>query len=573
MSRRRPTPPWRTADAARVAGWQWQAWDMLCGTLLPELGGSPAALDLIGVNYYHNCQWELDTGRTLEWHLRDPRRVPLSSLLRRAATRYGKDVLVSETSHVGAGRAEWLADVAGEVSRARAGGVGVAGICLYPIVDRPDWQEADHWHHSGLFDVSHEGPSGAALARRLHRPYARALRRAQRRPHLRHRFSLPPKDFAVSHLIVFSHLRWNFVFQRPQHLLSRLARRCSRRLRRGAGALRRTRRGSSGRRRAPGVEVLRPHTPIDASGFHDDQLSLLEPMVAGWLDEQGIDDYVVLALHADGAAAAAGAQAARRDLRLHGRAVGVQGRAAPDEAARDGADEARRAGPHRRSRPLRVEAHAATATCCACRAPSMPRTTTPTRARADSERDGARRCAAGRPAAAAAGLSSASSTSGSTSTWSPRWPTPTRHWQVVMVGPVVKIDPASLPQRPNLHWLGQQPYELLPQLVAGWVVCLMPFALNESTRFISPTKTLEYMAAGKPVVSTPIHDVLVMFGDAGRDRRRRAGLHRRAAAHALAETPRSRRASAQAAMAGARRRAIPGTRTAETIDRGDRRRR
>ena len=86
-------------------------------------------------------------------------------------------------------------------------------------------------------------------------------------------------------------------------------------------------------------------------------------------------------------------------------------------------------------------------------------------------------------------------------------------WQIVMVGPVVKIDPAALPRRPNLHWLGQQPYALLPQLVAGWDVCLMPFALNESTEFISPTKTLEYMAAGKPVVSTPIHDVKAMFGD------------------------------------------------------------
>ncbi len=86
-------------------------------------------------------------------------------------------------------------------------------------------------------------------------------------------------------------------------------------------------------------------------------------------------------------------------------------------------------------------------------------------------------------------------------------------WQIVMVGPVVKIDPASLPQRPNLHWLGQQSYELLPQIVAGWSVCLMPFAMNDSTRFISPTKTLEYMAAGKPVVSTPVHDVETMFGD------------------------------------------------------------
>ena len=86
-------------------------------------------------------------------------------------------------------------------------------------------------------------------------------------------------------------------------------------------------------------------------------------------------------------------------------------------------------------------------------------------------------------------------------------------WQLVMVGPVVKIDPATLPQRANLHWLGQQPYEVLPQLVAQWDVCLLPFARNESTRFISPTKTLEYMAAEKPIVSTSIQDVKGLYGD------------------------------------------------------------
>jgi len=86
-------------------------------------------------------------------------------------------------------------------------------------------------------------------------------------------------------------------------------------------------------------------------------------------------------------------------------------------------------------------------------------------------------------------------------------------WQFDMVGPVVKIDPAMLPNRPNIRWLGQQPYELLPYLIADWDVCLMPFAMNESTRFISPTKTLEYLAAGKAVVSTPVPDVVGMFGD------------------------------------------------------------
>ena len=86
-------------------------------------------------------------------------------------------------------------------------------------------------------------------------------------------------------------------------------------------------------------------------------------------------------------------------------------------------------------------------------------------------------------------------------------------WQIVMVGPVVKIDEAMLPRRANIHWLGQQSYALLPFLMASWDLCLMPFALNEATRFISPTKTLEYMAAGKPVVSTRVRDVETLYGD------------------------------------------------------------
>lgn len=80
-------------------------------------------------------------------------------------------------------------------------------------------------------------------------------------------------------------------------------------------------------------------------------------------------------------------------------------------------------------------------------------------------------------------------------------------WQLVLVGPVVKIDPAVLPRRPNIHYLGQRPYAELPAYVAGWDVCLLPFAHNDATRFISPTKTLEYMAAERPIVSTGIRDV------------------------------------------------------------------
>jgi UDP-galactopyranose mutase len=88
-------------------------------------------------------------------------------------------------------------------------------------------------------------------------------------------------------------------------------------------------------------------------------------------------------------------------------------------------------------------------------------------------------------------------------------------WQLVMVGPVVKIDPADLPRRPNIHYLGGKDYRDLPAYLAGWDVAFMPFALNESTRYISPTKTPEYLAAGKPVVSTPIQDVVRSYGDRG----------------------------------------------------------
>ena len=86
-------------------------------------------------------------------------------------------------------------------------------------------------------------------------------------------------------------------------------------------------------------------------------------------------------------------------------------------------------------------------------------------------------------------------------------------WHVIMIGPVVKIDPAALPQAPNLHYLGQRSYEVLPAYLAGWDVCLLPFARNAATRFISPTKTLEYMAAERPIVSTPIADVQEPYGD------------------------------------------------------------
>ena len=85
-------------------------------------------------------------------------------------------------------------------------------------------------------------------------------------------------------------------------------------------------------------------------------------------------------------------------------------------------------------------------------------------------------------------------------------------WSFVMVGPVVKISEDDLPRRPNIHYLGGKTYAQLPSYLSGWDVALMPFAMNESTQFISPTKTPEYLAGGKPVVSTPIKDVVRHYG-------------------------------------------------------------
>ena len=88
-------------------------------------------------------------------------------------------------------------------------------------------------------------------------------------------------------------------------------------------------------------------------------------------------------------------------------------------------------------------------------------------------------------------------------------------WQFVILGPVVKINDKDLPQLPNIHYLGMKRYEALPSYISNWQVAFLPFALNEATRYISPTKTPEYLAAGKPVISTPVKDVVRTYGKRG----------------------------------------------------------
>jgi beta-glucosidase/6-phospho-beta-glucosidase/beta-galactosidase len=175
-------PPQGRPDLARAAAdqraRQFEAWDMLAGGLEPSLGGHPRYLDIIGVNFYHANEWEYPDQR-LRWEdtPRDRRWVPLRYLLSEVYDRYGRPMILSETSHFGAGRGRWIREVADEVRRAKEMGVPMEGICIYPIIDRPDWDDPNHWHNSGLWDL--RSGDGDRLERVLCEEYAGDLRRAQ----------------------------------------------------------------------------------------------------------------------------------------------------------------------------------------------------------------------------------------------------------------------------------------------------------------------------------------------------------------------------------------------------------
>jgi beta-glucosidase/6-phospho-beta-glucosidase/beta-galactosidase len=157
---------------------QFEAWDMVCGRRHRDLGGNADYLDIVGVNYYFSNQWE-HCGRRMRWEdtPRDARMVPFSSLLAEIYNRFHKPVFLAETSHYGVGRAQWLREIAAEVQLARCEGIPVEGICLYPVIDRPDWDNEKHWHHCGLWDM-HRGRDGS-LVRVLNVDYAEEFRRIQ----------------------------------------------------------------------------------------------------------------------------------------------------------------------------------------------------------------------------------------------------------------------------------------------------------------------------------------------------------------------------------------------------------
>lgn len=170
--------PEEAAHAAEAHNNQYQATDILSGRMCPELGGAPEYLDIVGLNYYFNNQWVLPTFRFLPWvnEPYDPRWRPLRGLLLEAARRYNRPLVLSETSHPGEDRPLWIRFVAEECAAVLREGVPFWGICLYPIVDRPDWDHLHPWHHSGLWDVETESLPGELPGRVLYEAYAGVLR-------------------------------------------------------------------------------------------------------------------------------------------------------------------------------------------------------------------------------------------------------------------------------------------------------------------------------------------------------------------------------------------------------------
>jgi len=168
------------ADAQYAHSLQYQTVDMLSGRMCPELGGKPEYADILGFNYYYNNQWIINDGGFLPWIDNDDKRWrPLRDLLTEAYQRYNRPIVITETSHSGEDRHHWM-NMIGEHSAALlAHDIPLLGVCLYPIIDRPDWNDLSDWHHSGLWDAPLPLPDNGLPERVLNQAYATALLNAQ----------------------------------------------------------------------------------------------------------------------------------------------------------------------------------------------------------------------------------------------------------------------------------------------------------------------------------------------------------------------------------------------------------
>ncbi len=158
---------------------QFQAMDILTGRTCCELGGAPELLDIQGLNFYYNNQWIDGTSTFLPWYNdnNDIRWKPLSEMINKAYHRYQKPILISETSHCGEHKPNWIEFITKECCKIIEDGIPFWGVCLYPIIDRPDWDHLHQWHDAGLWNI--RVMDGHGHDRELHVPYATELIKSQ----------------------------------------------------------------------------------------------------------------------------------------------------------------------------------------------------------------------------------------------------------------------------------------------------------------------------------------------------------------------------------------------------------
>ena len=176
-----PDRPETARQARGYSDSQFEAWDMIAGYKNPELGGKPEYLDILGSNFYSTNEWQVADGQRLIWDQLppDPRWRPLHLLLQDIWERYRKPLFLAETSHVGSSRPGWILEIGRQIQLATAAGVPLHGVCLYPIIDRFDWANVNHWHNSGLWDFRRIAED--SFERILDVPYFQALRTIQDR--------------------------------------------------------------------------------------------------------------------------------------------------------------------------------------------------------------------------------------------------------------------------------------------------------------------------------------------------------------------------------------------------------
>ena len=542
------------------------------GALLADGGAAlldlpPLRVDLLGLDYYSHSEWSYDERGS---HAPSPTPIGLAAVAEHYSSRYGLPVLLSETNVRGlpADRTSWLRYTLEQYEIALARGVPLHGYCWFPHVDSADWDSllarcAGRVDPVGVVSLLPDGsrqhtaftraweraaagapvsalpaprfqppvdeqltglrsalahwpwrdpePDGTVPALRVDVPAAVDLRDAPPTPdHPEQPVSEAPNPRSVPDLVVLSHLRWPWVWQRPQHVVSRLA----------------AQRGAEGARtwfaEEPVVGDVREPELRSEELDGLTRVWLVLPRAAGTGQHLGFD-----------APAAAGygdllARALQDAGRPAGPDVWLYTPMALDAAQRLGAgrlvydvmDDLASFKDAPVGLVLRQRRLLAEADVVFTGGPSLHRGVQPQRRdRVHLFRSGVDtahyassrllRQPHERPVAGYVGVIDERLDLDLLARLAEELP----DWTIRMVGPVAKIDPGQLPLAENLEYPGLTAYAELPAVMAGFDVALMPFALNEATRSISPTKTLEYLAAGLPVVSTRVPDVVSDYGE------------------------------------------------------------